>query len=115
MFTIMHIVLKPYLAWRITKWDVKLSKLDISYEPRKELNAYILDELIVEITIQKPNTPPKWTMFVEGSSYAKDRGAELLLVEINTISSPWSFTWWGINILGHFPITPGQLNVNHCH
>ncbi|MCI60209.1 gypsy retrotransposon integrase-like protein, partial [Trifolium medium] len=29
-------------------------------------------------------------------------------VELKTISSLWPFAWWGMDLLGPFPIAPGQ-------
>ena len=31
-----------------------------------------------------------------------------LAEELSTIVSPWSFSKWGINLLGPFPLTSGQ-------
>lgn len=30
-------------------------------------------------------------------------------IELTSFSSPWTFTWWGIDLLGPFPTTPGQV------
>lgn len=43
------------------------------------LKARVLDDFIAETTIEEPNTPSRWIVFMEGSSNAKGNVAKFLL------------------------------------
>ncbi|KAL5581545.1 hypothetical protein UlMin_013987 [Ulmus minor] len=83
--------LRPYfqchpitLSDRLTKWTIKLSEYDITFQPRTALKSQVLADFIADFA---PNVTPqadkellnltersnsKWTLTVDGSSNARD-------------------------------------------
>ncbi|XP_043699958.1 uncharacterized protein LOC122650622 [Telopea speciosissima] len=82
---------KPDVSERLTTWAIELSEYQIEYRPRTDMKGQALADFVAECTQseneleeeivpkEKISPEPSWTMFVDGSSNAKVRGAGFIL------------------------------------
>ncbi|KAL0402164.1 UNVERIFIED_CONTAM: hypothetical protein Slati_4246300 [Sesamum latifolium] len=62
----------------MTKWAIKLSEYDISYQPRSAIKAQALAELVNEATFTEGDEG-NWLLNVDGSSTLAGSGAGVVL------------------------------------
>jgi len=78
-----QVLQKLECSGRLTKWAIKLSKYDISFEPRKSIKAQALVDFIVECTHSPPIKEARnkeWMLFIDGASNAKECGVWIMLI-----------------------------------
>lgn len=73
----------------MAKWVIKLNKIDISYQPRSSLKAWILvdflvkctwlDDKIKEAPIEQTDLGTSWILHVNEASYSQESGGGLIL------------------------------------
>ncbi|XP_013624189.1 PREDICTED: uncharacterized protein LOC106330227 [Brassica oleracea var. oleracea] len=76
--------LRPYFLFgRLTKWDIELGELDITYKNRTAAKSQVLADFLIELApeleedLTLPN--PNWTLHVDGSSTNRGAGAGVQL------------------------------------
>nr|XP_027118756.1 uncharacterized protein LOC113735999 [Coffea arabica] len=84
-----QILTKPEVSGRMTKWAVKLTEHDLSYQPRTAIKVQALADFLAEgasLTLTElvptPTDAPTedpWVLFVDGASSKEGSGAGLLL------------------------------------
>ena len=100
-----QVLRKPEVSGRLVKWAVELTQFDILYQPRTAIKGQALADFIAEFTFPSEedrdgqNEPPKWKLFVDGSSNENGSGAGLMLVspENHRISSALRFAFKASN------------------
>ncbi|GJV61547.1 reverse transcriptase domain-containing protein [Tanacetum coccineum] len=85
---IKQVLSRPEVAGRLQKWSIELGEYAIHYRPRVSVKGQILADFIVErLKEDDPDTAMEvkeellepWLLFTDGSSYANDSGAGLIL------------------------------------
>ncbi|XP_056857632.1 uncharacterized protein LOC108858710 [Raphanus sativus] len=73
----------PNRAGRLTKWEIELDELDITYKCQTTAKSQVLADFLVELTpdlaqdLDVPN--PNWILHVDGSSTSEGSGARVQL------------------------------------
>ena len=81
-----QVLRRPEASGKIVKWAFELTQFDILYQLRTAIKEQALADFIVEFTFpleedwDGQKEPPKWKLFVDGSSNENGSGAELMLV-----------------------------------
>ncbi|PKU85753.1 RNA-directed DNA polymerase [Dendrobium catenatum] len=81
------ILQKSEASGRLVKWSVELGEFDIHYLPRPDIKSQALADFVVECTVHASDiqtgtlpSPPRWTLYVDGSSEGSGAGAGILLI-----------------------------------
>ena len=96
---------RPEVSGRLVKWEVELTQFDILYQPRTAIKGHALADFIAEFTFPSKEDrdqqmePPRWKLFVDGSSNENGSGAGLMLIspENHHINSALRFTFRASN------------------
>ncbi|XP_022015096.1 uncharacterized protein LOC110914618 [Helianthus annuus] len=85
-----NVLEKPENSGRLAKWAVELGEHNITYVPRKAINAQVLADFIVEVpnqinnevntAIAEPFNPEAWKLFTDGASSVEGSRAGLVLI-----------------------------------
>ncbi|XP_025640821.1 uncharacterized protein [Arachis hypogaea] len=84
-----HILSKPDLAERLTKWAIELSEFDISYQSQGSPKVQALADFILEFT-DKEDHIKTWELYVDEASSENECGAGILLKDDNGVHAEQS-------------------------
>ena len=79
-----QVLQKPELAGRLTKWAIELSEFDITFKPRTSIKGQAVADFIAEYSHPEvfnltTVNPPRWEIFVDGSSNRHGSGAGIII------------------------------------
>ncbi|XP_024028293.1 uncharacterized protein LOC112093654 [Morus notabilis] len=79
-----QVLQKPDASGRLLKWSIELSQFDIDYKPRTAIKGQALADFVAEFTglpaeVEGADEPPRWKLYVDGSSNDNGSGAGLVL------------------------------------
>ncbi|XP_024029260.1 uncharacterized protein LOC112093922 [Morus notabilis] len=74
----------PDASGRLLKWSIELSQFEIDYKPRTAIKGQALADFVAEFTglpaeVEEADEPPRWKLYVDGSSNDNGSGAGLVL------------------------------------
>ncbi|XP_024025995.1 uncharacterized protein LOC112092918 [Morus notabilis] len=80
-----QVLQKPDASGRLLKWSIELSQFDIDYKPRTAIKGQALADFVAEFTglpaeVEEADEPPRWKLYVDGSSIDNGSGAGLVLL-----------------------------------
>ncbi|XP_075673828.1 uncharacterized protein LOC142643166 [Castanea sativa] len=123
---------KPEAAGRMVQWVIELNQFDIEYHPRTAIKAQALADYIAEFTLPEDDDGSdkleRWTIQTDGYFWLTMQTDATELVrrcdkcqrfgnvqrlpaeKMMTITSPWPFAQWGIDIVGPLAQGKGQDN-----
>ncbi|KAL0291448.1 UNVERIFIED_CONTAM: hypothetical protein Sradi_7026100 [Sesamum radiatum] len=73
---------KPETSGRLIKWEIELSKYDISYLPRTTIKGQALADFVSEMTgttHEEVSRARPWLLHIDGSSTAQRSGTDIVL------------------------------------
>lgn len=74
-YPIFQILKKPDLEGRMVSWFIEISKYEIQFLPRGNINSQVLADLVVEFNyLVEVEVPQIWTFSMDGASNLKGSG-----------------------------------------
>lgn len=78
-YPIFQILKKPDLEGRMVSWFIEISKYEIQFLSRGNINSQVLADLIVEFNSLVEVVPQIWTLSMDGASNLKGSGPRYFL------------------------------------